>query len=744
MTSIRKTSYILLLCISIGSSLLTAESFEEKRINDTQNYLHLLLKGANYDAIRTEKLSDLSFTELTPVIFAYIKSENANNPYAFHQLLMRNSTQYLMHIELLKIYAPDYLTWLKNNSTDRAALFNTLAASEMRRDPAFLAIRLTPDESLQYIKNNQNNTFRTELLNLWSSRLRDNEENRPINKSLLNDLLNLQDTSEEFLVFKGYWPQAQKSISSNIRQLLKSDSKNDVIKGLRIQQHHLIDCKTNYDLILKWKNDTDIVNQALKNFGNDTKQDHSKALRKIWQNLPLNARERYWCIFAMSTHSSGNEDIALQAIEKDGYDSLDFSLSILMNKKEYLKKGIDIMLNKHKKGYAEIFLYADLAKLKGFEPQAFEILKTSNDLVTKMNALGYLGHSAGKTRVKLLDYLGDPSEIIRISAINAFVNTNGLTKTDQNTIAPMLIKTFQTDPDFQNRQQALYVIGQWNVPEAGVLFNQLLPTLQDKYKDNEYWLYRMRLMCYLGLARLGQVDAYEQLEKIHQNGSALQKRDILLAYIDLEQCPDFAFEDLHSDLAKLVATAVTLIREYGNPQQLEKLEKIQTNFFWQELPNTNMDDAHGSGLYHSSRTMFVQINNQTISVDYRINMPVDQAWLEMIKMDSNNDGRISDKEKENFLTLKAENILENLHLSNTQVTIKLKTKNTSLDSSISQTFTFEANAKGPFTLEDKNFLDQPGSFRLQSDDLTTAEPVNQNNMNHVEKIKIKIEKAEKP
>jgi hypothetical protein len=565
-----------------------AGALDDKRRADLADYLDFLAAGGSHNALQAEALADLSFKDLKAVITAYTKAADLEDSDGFQKLLLRNSEQYLLGKELLKLYAPDFLEWLAKERQPRVSLFNTLAASARDRQAADLAVRLVPAESLIFI-HEERLPFRKALLQAWCRHLSRGEDARPIERMLMQAVLRLADESEDFLLFKGYW----RSVQSSLMRQLQAPSRATVMQALRVQAIHPQACKYNPAVIRKWTDDSEVVIQALKNIGKDRVYDHAKALAELWPELPDDDTIRYWCLYAIAAHPSGNQDIVLQAITDIGYPVLDLSLSALQDSPEALKQGIQLMLDHHKAGYSKLFRYAAMHEISGFESAALKVLGTSEEQGLQRNAITYLGQGSADTRVQLLDYLGHPKEDIRLAAIKAFSSAQGLDKPHRDRIAPMLIQVFQSDTVIANRQEALYVLGQWELPEFAPLFRQQLARMKAKdYGGAPDGLYRTRLMCWLGLARLGKADALAELSRIHKEGTVPQRLEVLLAYRDIGTCTEFAFTDLAGNQPKLVATAAALIREHGDKIQRKRLAAFLSGPYWWTFSHSYLDE-HG-------------------------------------------------------------------------------------------------------------------------------------------------------
>jgi hypothetical protein len=542
---------------------------DDQRRADLSKYLSHLAAGGKHDALQAEALGDLSFADLRMVIASYVNAAKLDDSYGFQELLLSNSDQYIRSKELLKVYAPDFLSWLLEAAPERGGFLRILAASDRKPRAADVAVRLLPEDSLVFIYE-QKGPFRKALLQAWARRLARSQADPPIQRGAMQAVLRLDDDSEDFLRFKGYW----RSVSDNLRRLLESDSREVIMQALRVQALHPAACKQNPMLIRKWSDDSEIVIQALKNIGNDRTRDHAKALSELWPSLPDGGERRYWCLHAMGTHATGNEAIALGAIQDGGHRYLEPALAVLRDSSE-AQQGIRWMLDHHKTGYSELFQHAAKYQIPGFEADALAILQERPEPAL----IRFLGQSGGDVGIKLLQFLEHPNQDVRLEAISAFLNL----KAHRASIAPRLIQVIRTDPVLANRQRALWVLGQWRAAELASVFRELLTELEPE---------DFGLLCWTGLAGLDAAGALDELARSHASGTARQRMEALLAYQGIGLCPEFAFEDLKSDVPKLVATAAALIREHGTATQRKRLAVIQARRYWYHFSHSGLDQ-HG-------------------------------------------------------------------------------------------------------------------------------------------------------
>ncbi len=172
------------------------------------------------------------------------------------------------------------------------------------------------------------------------------------------------------------------------------------------------------------------------------------------------------------------------------------------------------------------------------------------------------------------------------------------TAADQEQIGPALVQVALTDASPGHRQEAIYSLGLWRSPAAAELFRKLLqdhplPALRGGITADQYWPYRYRLVALLGLARLGDEPARDELKQLHDQGGPAEKMDALLAMRSLDEAPAWAWDDLASTEPKLLATAVRLIAEFGTPADRAKLkEHFRGNPLWQEFRDSGIDDQN--------------------------------------------------------------------------------------------------------------------------------------------------------
>jgi hypothetical protein len=155
--------------------------------------------------------------------------------------------------------------------------------------------------------------------------------------------------------------------------------------------------------------------------------------------------------------------------------------------------------------------------------------------------------------------------------------------------------------------------------------------------------------------------------------------------------------------------------------------------------------AHDGGFGHSRRTIYLTTDKESLILEYRIQHNRDDALVEMTLMDADGDGIVSAEEKERFLTERAKQLAENLHLKTAAGdTVTLKLERVRLDQALTQTFRFtvETTAK-ELLLEDRNFGHKPGLVYVRNSDGLTVTLAKATDLTHADRVSLRIQRSEK-
>lgn len=603
--------WLLLSLVFTSAPAAAADSLETIDLAELKRYLAELQMGRPGSAALTDRLAEIPFTGLLQVIQTYVDLQTPIEPHthrAFQALLDRNTRDAEIPWPLVTLYAPDLARFLTEPLDDNALsqrLFDRLRSSHGDRQSYDLAVRLAPAASLQYLASGKQ-PGRLALLDAWNRRLARSQERRPIpnladHVSQISARCSIDLPAEELeplLRFVAFWPKQREGYQACLRKCLEDKRDSVVMAGLAVQHRAPLLLELNAALVERFAEQSKLVERAVLNHVFDDKHDHSATLRRLWGHLPASdARARRACLFAMGEHPRGNDAIALSAVRERSYDFLDVAIPVLKaGDPAKARQAIAHVLTREERGHEEVLRLARELELRGFEEAAAGIAgDVKRESIVRQTALSYLQLADGMTRRRFLPLLADRDADLRLAAIRMFLDKRRLTETDLNEIGPALIRVAQSDRSHGHRQEAIYVLGSWREPSAAEFLQKVLkdhPRLPaGPMDDTRYWDYRLRLVALLGLARLDHQAARRELHEMHRSGGPGQRMDVLLAFVEIGEAPEFAFEDLSAAEPKLVATAVHLIARHGNPSARARVKKFFTEApLWSEFLGSGIDD----------------------------------------------------------------------------------------------------------------------------------------------------------
>jgi hypothetical protein len=517
-----------------------ADSLAEAERAELRRYLAELKQGRPGSAEQVERLAGVSFAGFRDIVQAYVELPGAIEPAthrAFQALLERTSREALSPWPLVTLYSPEFARFLTAPAMANPVpqrLFAKLRAGALDRSAFDLAVRLCPEAALRHLAENQKE-HRVELLEAWNRRLARGRERRPIPElQTLRTAIAGQfaldrpaPEREAHLRFLASWPEVRQPYQAALQQCLQHDDADVVRAGLAVQQRVPVLLELNEAIAKRFAAEPKVVAAALRNYAFDETADQSATLRRLWAQLPADqGKARYECLFAMGIHPRGNDSIALAAVKEQTHDLIDVAMPILKRGDPgKARQAVQYVLGASARGHEEALRLARDLRLKGFEEQALKFaLDGQRDQILRQTALLYLQLADGPTRRRLLPLLAHPRADLRLTAIRAFAEKDGLTAADLNEIGPVIIKVALADPSLGHRQEAIYVIGCWRAPLALEFFRKVLvdnpPTLlsEGNYNDERYWQYRFRLMGLLGLAKLQDAAARKELVDLHRRG----------------------------------------------------------------------------------------------------------------------------------------------------------------------------------------------------------------------------------
>ncbi|MDA1141116.1 MAG: hypothetical protein O3B01_21320 [Planctomycetota bacterium] len=151
--------------------------------------------------------------------------------------------------------------------------------------------------------------------------------------------------------------------------------------------------------------------------------------------------------------------------------------------------------------------------------------------------------------------------------------------------------------------------------------------------------------------------------------------------------------------------------------------------------------AHDTGLGHSRRTLLWEAGPDRFVLEYRIHLPEDEVILEMVKIDADGNGEISDLEKESFFKQKGKTLATMFTVTDLKPVSALFST-FSLGHSFTQTYRFEfVSDSHVLTFEDGNFRDKPGSARVLKSKTTKVTFAQPEDLLHAEVLNLRIERV---
>jgi hypothetical protein len=584
----------------------SGETLERRALG---SYLAELLRGQPGRPSEVDRFSELPFPCFMDVVRSYTEAGATLEPAshrAYQALLERMSRSALAPWTMIRLYSEDFADFLTRPLAGNApakALFLRLLESGIDPQAYDLAVRLMPDASLRHLASNPA-SGRDGLLRAWNRRLLRAPEKRPIRDldvtlDLIRSAFSLTagpQEIEERLRFLASWPSQRAPYLKALDDCLQSESPAIVLAALAVQERVPALLGRNEALVARFRSNPDILVRALRNFVFERDQDYSATLRSLWMSLPVeDARPRYACLLAMATHPRGNDTIALNIVLQDPLQMSEASLVLAHGDPDNARKAVRHVLTRAHQGEEPALRLALKLGMRDFEPEALRIaLDPQKDQILRQRALEYLGGSEGTTRRKLLPLLFSRNDDLRLSAVQMFASKQGLAPSDLEEVGPLLSRVALEDASPGHREEAINVLGRWKHPGAEKLFRKLLRDTKGIAPGSEeyYWSHRFRVEALLGLVRLDDPAAREELLEIHRRGGPTERMNVLLAFRELGEAPEIAFEDLKALEPKLVSTAAHLIARYGDAEARTKLRSFFDQApLWKEFLDSGIDDS---------------------------------------------------------------------------------------------------------------------------------------------------------
>lgn len=155
---------------------------------------------------------------------------------------------------------------------------------------------------------------------------------------------------------------------------------------------------------------------------------------------------------------------------------------------------------------------------------------------------------------------------------------------------------------------------------------------------------------------------------------------------------------------------------------------------------TSSARTHDSGFGHSRRAILVSATPGQLRIEYRVTQSPDEALIEMTRLDSDRDGKISPQEKDAYFTAQGQRLAENLLLKTSEdECVPVTFTGYELKHPLTQIFSFTAKSDaGALLLEDRNYAHKPGAIRIHAGDALKVELARPVDLNHAERLSLKI------
>jgi hypothetical protein len=585
------------------------ESVQSLERRDLGRYLAELQSGQPSRPSEVDRFSDLPFACFMDVVRSYTDAAGTLDPAthrAYQTLLERMSRSALAPWPMVELYSEEFAAFLTRPLAGNApslALFLRLLKSGIDPQAYDLAVRLTPEASLRHLAS-ASTSGRQALLEAWNRRLSRAPEKRPLAEldvtlGAIASAFSLSAAPLEIearLRFLASWPSLRARYEKALEECLGSDSAPIVLAGLAVQERVPALLDRNESLVAGHRSNPQIVERAIRNFAVDQNADRSETLRAVWKALrPDEGRARWNCLVAMATHPRGNDEIALSVVLQDPLEMSEASLVLAQGDPAIARKAVRHVLSHAEVGQEPALRLAIRLGLRDFEAEAVRIaLDSSKDQILRQRALEYLSGADGKTRRKMLPLFASRNDDLRLAAIQMFGPRAGLAPDDLETVGPMLVRVALEDASPGHREEAVSVLGRWKHAGAEQLFRKLLKDnlSVSPGSDEYYWSHRFKVEALLGLVRLGDSAAREELLETHRRGGPMERMNVLLAFRELGEAPEIAFGDLGAAEPKLVATAAHLIAQHGSPEARAKLRAFFDQApLWKEFLGSGIDDS---------------------------------------------------------------------------------------------------------------------------------------------------------
>jgi len=153
--------------------------------------------------------------------------------------------------------------------------------------------------------------------------------------------------------------------------------------------------------------------------------------------------------------------------------------------------------------------------------------------------------------------------------------------------------------------------------------------------------------------------------------------------------------------------------------------------------------AHDGGFGHSRRTLYLTATPQGFVLEYRLQHNRDDALVEMVRMDADRDGRLSEEEKQRFLKERATQLAANLLAKTPEGTaVALTFEQGRFDQALTQTYRWQLTTTAvELLLDDRNFGHKPGLVLVRHGESVTVTLAQATDLTHAERVSLRVRRS---
>jgi hypothetical protein len=164
------------------------------------------------------------------------------------------------------------------------------------------------------------------------------------------------------------------------------------------------------------------------------------------------------------------------------------------------------------------------------------------------------------------------------------------------------------------------------------------------------------------------------------------------------------------------------------------------------LTNATTLFAHDGGFGHSRRLIYVSATPDSFLIEYRLKQGLEEALVELVHVDADRDGKISQAERDQFFTARGKALLANLAFrdASSGKAIAAEFAGFKLQHSLVQVYRLRlASDAQSVLLVDGNFPHKPGQVAIEVDAGLKAGLPEEIDLSHADQVRVTLERTAK-